>query len=114
MKYGPPELRRARSLPTLVPEEAEVFLGCVVTDAAIALLSLLHIIRRRRALLTKESFDQSPPVESDHRTSRVDREERVCRRALGRRGIRRELYEKLAALVGPFACGRTRVMPRSP
>jgi hypothetical protein len=36
-----------------------------VTDAAIALLSLLHIIRRRTGLLTKEFIDQSPPVEQD-------------------------------------------------
>jgi hypothetical protein len=35
----------------------------IVTDAAIALLSLLHIIRRRTGLPTKEFFNQSPPVE---------------------------------------------------
>ena len=37
----------------------------VVTDAAIALLSLLHIVRRRTSLPTREFFDQHPPVEQD-------------------------------------------------
>ena len=37
----------------------------VVTDAAKALLALLHIVRRRTGLPTKEFFDQSPPVEQD-------------------------------------------------
>jgi hypothetical protein len=37
----------------------------VVTDAAIGLLSLLHIIRRRTGLSSREFFDQSPPVEQD-------------------------------------------------
>lgn len=41
------------------PEELDV------TDAAIALLSLLHIVRRRKGLATKEFFDQDPPVEQD-------------------------------------------------
>jgi hypothetical protein len=36
-----------------------------VTDAAKALLALLHIVRRRTGLPTKEFFDQSPPVEQD-------------------------------------------------
>jgi hypothetical protein len=36
-----------------------------VTDTAIALLSLLHIIRRRTGVDTREFFDQSPPVEQD-------------------------------------------------
>ena len=36
-----------------------------VADAAIALLSLLHIVRRRTGLPTKEFFDQDPPVEQD-------------------------------------------------
>ena len=35
------------------------------TDTAIALLSLLHIIRRRTGVDTKEFFDQSPPIEQD-------------------------------------------------
>lgn len=35
----------------------------VVTDAAVALLSLLHIIRRRTGLSSREFFDQTPPVE---------------------------------------------------
>jgi hypothetical protein len=35
------------------------------TDTAIALLSLLHIIRRRTGLDTTESFRQSPPIERD-------------------------------------------------
>jgi hypothetical protein len=34
-----------------------------VTDATIALLSLLYIIRRRTGLPTRDFFDQSPPVE---------------------------------------------------
>ena len=37
----------------------------VIADAAIALLSLLHIVRRRTGLPTKEFFDQQPPVEQD-------------------------------------------------
>jgi len=37
----------------------------VVTDAARALLALLHIVRRRTGLPTKEFFDQDPPVEQD-------------------------------------------------
>lgn len=36
-----------------------------VTDAAVCLLSLLHLIRRRTGLATKEFFDQTPPVERD-------------------------------------------------
>lgn len=36
-----------------------------IADAAIALLSLLHIVRRRTGLPTKEFFDQDPPVEQD-------------------------------------------------
>ena len=39
--------------------------GLFVSDAAIALLSLLHIVRRRTGLPTKEFFDQHPPVEQD-------------------------------------------------
>lgn len=35
------------------------------TDTAIALLSLLHIIRRRTGLDTAEFFHQSPPIERD-------------------------------------------------
>ena len=35
------------------------------TDTAVALLSLLHIIRCRTSLDTKEFFDQSPPIEKD-------------------------------------------------
>ena len=35
------------------------------TDAAVCLLSLLHLIRRRTGLETKEFFDQKPPVERD-------------------------------------------------
>ena len=35
------------------------------TDTAVALLSLLHIIRCRTGLDTKEFFDQSPPIERD-------------------------------------------------
>jgi hypothetical protein len=35
------------------------------TDTAVALLSLLHIIRRRTGLDTTKSFDQSPPIEQD-------------------------------------------------
>lgn len=35
------------------------------TDTAIALLSLLHIIRRRTSTKTSEFFNQSPPVEQD-------------------------------------------------
>lgn len=37
----------------------------VVTDAALGLLALLHIVRRRTGLPTKEFFDQDPPVEKD-------------------------------------------------
>jgi hypothetical protein len=37
----------------------------IVTDAAIALLALLHIIRRRIGLSTRSFFDQRPPVEQD-------------------------------------------------
>lgn len=37
----------------------------VIADAAIALLALLRIVRRRRGLPTKEFFDQHPPVEQD-------------------------------------------------
>ena len=37
----------------------------VIADAAIALLSLLHIVRRRTGLPTREFFDQDPPVEQD-------------------------------------------------
>ena len=33
--------------------------------SAIALLSLLHIVRRRTGLPTREFFDQDPPVEQD-------------------------------------------------
>jgi len=36
-----------------------------VTDTAVALLSLLHIIRSRTGLDTTKFFDQSPPVELD-------------------------------------------------
>ncbi len=36
-----------------------------VTETAIALLSLLHIIRRRTGLVTAEFFHQSPPIEKD-------------------------------------------------
>lgn len=36
-----------------------------ITDTAVAVLSLLHIIRRRTGLDTKEFFDQSPPIERD-------------------------------------------------
>ena len=36
-----------------------------IADAAIALLSLLHIVRRRTGLPTEEFFDQHPPVEQD-------------------------------------------------
>lgn len=36
-----------------------------LTDTAVALLSLLHIIRRRTGLDTTKFFDQSPPVERD-------------------------------------------------
>jgi hypothetical protein len=36
-----------------------------VTDTAVALLALLHIIRRRTGLDTTDFFDQSPPVERD-------------------------------------------------
>lgn len=36
-----------------------------VAGAAKALLALLHIVRRRTGLPTKEFFDQSPPVEQD-------------------------------------------------
>jgi hypothetical protein len=35
------------------------------TDTAVALLSLLHIIRRRTGLDTTKFFDQSPPIEQD-------------------------------------------------
>ena len=35
------------------------------TDTAVALLSLLHIIRRRTGLDTREFFDKSPPLERD-------------------------------------------------
>lgn len=35
------------------------------TDAAVCLLSLLHLIRRRTGLATTEFFDQAPPVERD-------------------------------------------------
>jgi hypothetical protein len=35
------------------------------TDTAVALLSLLHIIRCRTGLHMKEFFDQSPPIERD-------------------------------------------------
>jgi hypothetical protein len=34
-----------------------------MSDTAIALLSLLHIIRRRTGVDTTEFFDQSPPIE---------------------------------------------------
>lgn len=37
----------------------------VIVDAAIALLSLLHIVRRRTGLPTTEFFDRHPPVEQD-------------------------------------------------
>lgn len=37
----------------------------VVKDAAKALLALLHIVRRRTGLPTKEFFGQDPPVEHD-------------------------------------------------
>ena len=37
----------------------------VIADAAIALLSLLHIVRQRTGLPTEEFFDQHPPVEQD-------------------------------------------------
>ena len=46
----------------LAPENPEE-LG--IADAAIALLSLLHIVRRRTDLPTREFFDQDPPVEQD-------------------------------------------------
>jgi hypothetical protein len=36
-----------------------------VTSSAKALLALLHIVRRRTGLSTKEFFDQNPPVEQD-------------------------------------------------
>jgi hypothetical protein len=35
------------------------------TDTAVALLSLLHIIRRRTGVGSREFFDQSPPIERD-------------------------------------------------
>ncbi len=35
------------------------------TDTAVALLSLLHIIRRRTGLDTTKFFEQSPPIEQD-------------------------------------------------
>ena len=37
----------------------------IITHAAIGLLSLLHIVRRRTGLPTTEFFDQDPPVEQD-------------------------------------------------
>ena len=46
----------------LAPENPEE-LG--IADAAIALLSLLHIVRRRKGLPTRKFFDQDPPVEQD-------------------------------------------------
>ena len=46
----------------LAPENPEE-LG--IADAAIALLSLLHIVRRRTGLPTRKFFDQDPPVEQD-------------------------------------------------
>ena len=48
---------------TLMHKPAPEELGIV--DSAIALLSLLHIVRRRTGLPTREFFDQDPPVEQD-------------------------------------------------
>jgi hypothetical protein len=48
---------------TLMHMPAPEMLGA--TETAIALLSLLHIIRRRLGLETSEFFDQSPPIERD-------------------------------------------------
>ena len=48
---------------TLMHRPAPEELGIV--DSAIALLSLLHIVRRRTGLPTREFFDQDPPVEQD-------------------------------------------------
>ena len=52
--------RRDILMHRLAPENPEE-LG--IADAAIALLSLLHIVRRRTDLPTREFFDQDPPVE---------------------------------------------------
>ena len=54
--------RRDILMHRLAPENPEE-LG--IADAAIALLSLLHIVRRRTDLPTREFFDQDPPVEQD-------------------------------------------------
>ena len=56
--------RRDPLMHRLAPENPEE-LG--IAEAAIALLSLLHIVRGREGLATKEFFDQDPPVEQDIR-----------------------------------------------
>ena len=54
--------RRDILMHRLAPENPEE-LG--IADAAIALLSLLHIVRQRTDIPTREFFDQDPPVEQD-------------------------------------------------
>jgi hypothetical protein len=79
-----------------------------VADAAVCLLSLLYLIRRRTGLETKEFFDQIPPVERDV-LDRIPWRDHQRWFELAERLARAEYGE---ALEGCDNCGTFAVPPR--
>lgn len=81
------------------------------TDTAIALLSLLHIIRRRTGVETTEFFDQFPPIEQDI-FEEIDWREHAAWFRVAEQLVSREYEEGF--VVGCEYCGAIAVPPDAP